>query len=1199
MNARAQTQQPPVHVPAVPTQDAVCRVMNRAENGASQISASLSAVPAIQRKCTSCEAEEKKLPVQPRLAVGPANDAFEVEADNIATQVMAQEQPGHVSPSSYQVQRSCTNCSNQIDDLVQRATDGKEDEVRMRAHSAAGGESISASSAQLTSGGSPLPSRAQHFFENRMGHDLSDVRVHQGSEADSLNRSIGARAFTYKNHIWLSQTERAEPSFTMAHEMAHVLQQTRPGPVGADAPMVRRAPSSIVSPTIYFTPKKKEHFTQAHDLAVNHAISQKADLMGEVRVPNANKKGATYPSKPITKGKGFGFADIVKSKGQRLWGLGFHKARSVQTPAPWYMVDHTSQLEPVGLDYFGKRKLSVGSNKLSDQAATQYYKNNAAPYWGATDFTRSAANAPGKYEIGDMKFAGDLSRNRDATSQVGHYVNGFNFAAGKYNEMVAQSDAVKAGSNSVNRTGSSSIAPLSKTSFSAAAMNTEEGSTSFVPITGDQTLIAARYGHDVFGNAKWERVPTFEVTGKTYYRQNPNSKLLWEYVFWPNEIKALDDKTARDDRRSKLTGASKELYDQMVASPAGKKMVMPQRVQATPSSARVRRKGQKKPNPPASDPFARTYPKWQADQKTFTKTFSGYADPDKGTGKDQIAKLVFDTALQNTSDLLNKTVPGGKSLTLDGNKLTQEQKAFRQAELIEGKSGRILGAMRKTMGTTFIKAVNIYQRLKTKFEEFLANRRTGRGGKSGKLGKAIFKVAGVIFGHVFKVLLPQIGAYLVECLEEGFKSLMQGMFEFDFSQLRDEQIDGFIEAYKDVEAKIEEAVEKAAGKIKDRFGEIYEKVMDAWEVAGTLITIARHAFNVARAVACAAGGLETIGVACVVAGVDYLLSLIGESPSEALLAHLLESCEAQDLIAQFILGRAIIRNLPQELAETIRAYVKDLLPTEVQPILCDSISSVPPLPEAKEIPCEDFPTPSGGKRKPLTEKPDGYPDSVNKQRPTAKQKRKTGTFDFGDVYERALLEAKTEELLKPEPDPPEGTPEVWDPPAPEKDAQASSEKDEQMVPDPPGFESPKEKEANSGQKSQPNAEDTKAKDKDPLSDQQSEQGQGATEEMWKGALTNPEKKITYWPYIIPGPSGGFARKNYKGAKFPVYLYVVTSDLDTFGPHLIEPSIYIVDRANGNDLIEFQLDGEYVMKNATGNEIQILATKHVANLTNSP
>ena len=179
-------------------------------------------MPTVQRKCAACEAESSK--IQPRLEVGPAGDRYEMEADTIAAQVMAMRNPGAGKA------------------LVAGGT------VQARAANGETGESIAATEAELTGGGSQLPANTRGFFEWRMGRDLSDVRVHGGAEASGLNASIQARAFTYKNHVWLGGGERAEPSFTMAHELAHVMQQTAPGRVGPGVqrlPEVRAAPPAV------------------------------------------------------------------------------------------------------------------------------------------------------------------------------------------------------------------------------------------------------------------------------------------------------------------------------------------------------------------------------------------------------------------------------------------------------------------------------------------------------------------------------------------------------------------------------------------------------------------------------------------------------------------------------------------------------------------------------------------------------------------------------------------------------------------------------------------------------------------------------------------------------------------------------------------------------------------------------------------
>lgn len=61
-----------------------------------------------------------------------------------------------------------------------------------------------------------------------MGYDFSEVRLHQGARANQFNAAFSARAFTYRNHIWLGPDESPTPTITLAHELSHVMQQTRP-----------------------------------------------------------------------------------------------------------------------------------------------------------------------------------------------------------------------------------------------------------------------------------------------------------------------------------------------------------------------------------------------------------------------------------------------------------------------------------------------------------------------------------------------------------------------------------------------------------------------------------------------------------------------------------------------------------------------------------------------------------------------------------------------------------------------------------------------------------------------------------------------------------------------------------------------------------------------------------------------------------
>ncbi len=89
------------------------------------------------------------------------------------------------------------------------------------------------------SGGEPLSKDVRTDMESRLGHDFSDVRVHSDSAAHDSAQAVSARAYTVGSHV-VFQRDAYDPGspegqHTLAHELAHVVQQ-RSGPVeGQDA----------------------------------------------------------------------------------------------------------------------------------------------------------------------------------------------------------------------------------------------------------------------------------------------------------------------------------------------------------------------------------------------------------------------------------------------------------------------------------------------------------------------------------------------------------------------------------------------------------------------------------------------------------------------------------------------------------------------------------------------------------------------------------------------------------------------------------------------------------------------------------------------------------------------------------------------------------------------------------------------------
>lgn len=99
---------------------------------------------------------------------------------------------------------------------------------------AAGNDAVADRLRSSLSGGSPLPGGVQRQLEDGLGADLSGVRVHTGSQADSLASSFGATAFTSGSHMFFrngAYQPTTRPGLELvAHEATHTVQQAT-GPV--------------------------------------------------------------------------------------------------------------------------------------------------------------------------------------------------------------------------------------------------------------------------------------------------------------------------------------------------------------------------------------------------------------------------------------------------------------------------------------------------------------------------------------------------------------------------------------------------------------------------------------------------------------------------------------------------------------------------------------------------------------------------------------------------------------------------------------------------------------------------------------------------------------------------------------------------------------------------------------------------------
>src|SRR6185436_13848411 len=89
----------------------------------------------------------------------------------------------------------------------------------------------------LSSPGRPLDAPARRSMEARFGYDFSSVRIHDDARSGATAAGIDAAAFTVGEELVFAPG-RFDPSSPdgrqlLAHELAHVVQQSRGGGPGA------------------------------------------------------------------------------------------------------------------------------------------------------------------------------------------------------------------------------------------------------------------------------------------------------------------------------------------------------------------------------------------------------------------------------------------------------------------------------------------------------------------------------------------------------------------------------------------------------------------------------------------------------------------------------------------------------------------------------------------------------------------------------------------------------------------------------------------------------------------------------------------------------------------------------------------------------------------------------------------------------
>lgn len=213
------------------------------------------------------------VPVQTKLQVNLPGDKYEVEADQVADQIVQrlpesdlfaasinqnlkpnnQGKPVHQFGKSistipahytYPIQSKCEACEEEKGILRKSESQntlkpfGKEipgvskGKIKQKNNEL---PTVSAETeARLFSskaGGNPLPKKTQSEMEQGFGVDFSNVRIHTDPSAVGMNKKLGALAFTHGSDIYFNSGKFDAQSKVgkklLAHELTHVVQQRK------------------------------------------------------------------------------------------------------------------------------------------------------------------------------------------------------------------------------------------------------------------------------------------------------------------------------------------------------------------------------------------------------------------------------------------------------------------------------------------------------------------------------------------------------------------------------------------------------------------------------------------------------------------------------------------------------------------------------------------------------------------------------------------------------------------------------------------------------------------------------------------------------------------------------------------------------------------------------------------------------------
>lgn len=154
-----------------------------------------------------------KKTIQPSLRVSQPSDAAEAEADRVAHAVVSMPAP---APDA--THRSAPMLHRAVARAAKKGT-----------KTASAGADVEKEVRKAATGGAALPPKVRKTLEPRFRASFAGVRIHTDGNAAKLSAKLGARAFTFGNHIFFGGGAYDPNSKggmeLIAHELTHTIQQ--------------------------------------------------------------------------------------------------------------------------------------------------------------------------------------------------------------------------------------------------------------------------------------------------------------------------------------------------------------------------------------------------------------------------------------------------------------------------------------------------------------------------------------------------------------------------------------------------------------------------------------------------------------------------------------------------------------------------------------------------------------------------------------------------------------------------------------------------------------------------------------------------------------------------------------------------------------------------------------------------------------